>query len=67
MRTGKIDFSVEKSTRSLMGTITSGEGLLQTSGDGIGVAGPDPGDLLALRAGGMASLAAAMRTSNTGT
>jgi len=30
MRTGQIDFSVEKSTRSLLGTLTSGEGLLQT-------------------------------------
>jgi uncharacterized protein (AIM24 family) len=30
MRTGRIDFSVEKSTRSLLRTITSGEGLLQT-------------------------------------
>ncbi len=30
MRTGRIDFSVEKSTRSLLGTITGGEGLLQT-------------------------------------
>jgi uncharacterized protein (AIM24 family) len=30
MRTGRIEFSVEKSTRSLLGTITSGEGLLQT-------------------------------------
>ena len=30
MRTGRIDCSVEKSTRSLLGTLTSGEGLLQT-------------------------------------
>ena len=40
MRTGKIEFSVEKSTRSLLGTITSGEGLIQTF-RGIGVADPD--------------------------
>ncbi|MHC5544714.1 AIM24 family protein, partial [Singulisphaera rosea] len=30
MRTGRIDFSVEKSTKGLLGTLTSGEGLLQT-------------------------------------
>ncbi len=29
MRIGRIEFSVEKSTRSVLGTITSGEGLLQ--------------------------------------
>ena len=30
MRSGSIEFSVEKSTKSLFGTLTSGEGLLQT-------------------------------------
>ncbi len=35
LRKGKIDFRVEKSTKSLLGTATSGEGLLQTfSGTG---------------------------------
>jgi uncharacterized protein (AIM24 family) len=30
MRTGNISFSVEKSTKGILGTVTSGEGLLQT-------------------------------------
>ena len=30
MRSGRIEFSVEKSTKGLLGTVASGEGLLQT-------------------------------------
>ena len=46
MRTGRIEFSVKEFTRSLLGTITSGEGLLQTfrgtgpHGTGTGAASP---------------------------
>ena len=35
MRTGNVEFTAAKSSKSLMGTVTSGEGLLQTfSGHG---------------------------------
>lgn len=68
MRTGRIDFSVEKSTRSLLGTITSGEGLLQTfRGTGSVWLAPTQDIYQRLRSGGMASLTAATRTSNTAT
>ena len=68
MRTGRIEFSVEKSTRSLLGTITSGEGLLQTfRGTGSVWLAPTQEIYQRLQAGGMASLAAATRTSNTAT
>jgi uncharacterized protein (AIM24 family) len=67
MRTGRIDFSVEKSTRSLLGTITSGEGLLQTfRGTGSVWLAPTQDVYQRLRASGIASLTAATRTSNTG-
>jgi uncharacterized protein (AIM24 family) len=68
MRTGRIEFSVEKSTRSLLGTITSGEGLLQTfRGTGSVWLAPTQEVYQRLQAGGMASMTAATRTSNTGT
>ena len=68
MRTGRIEFSVEKSTRSLLGTITSGEGLLQTfRGTGSVWLAPTQEIYQRFQAGGMASMAAATRTSNTGT
>jgi len=68
MRTGRIDFSVEKSTRSLLGTITSGEGLLQTfRGTGSVWLAPTQEVYQRLQAGGMASLSAATRASNTAT
>ena len=57
MRTGRIEFSVEKSTRSLLGTITSGEGLLQTfRGTGSVWLAPTQEVYQRLQAGGMASL-----------
>jgi uncharacterized protein (AIM24 family) len=68
MRTGRIDFSVEKSTRSLLGTLTGGEGLLQTfRGTGSVWLAPTQDVYQRLQAGGMASLSAATRTSNTAT
>ncbi len=68
MRTGRIEFSVEKSTRSLLGTLTSGEGLLQTfRGTGSVWLAPTQEIYQKLQAGGMAALGAATRTSNTAT
>ncbi len=68
MRTGRIEFSVEKSTRSLFGTITSGEGLLQTfRGTGSVWLAPTLDIYQRLQTGGMASLGAAPRSSNTAT
>ena len=68
MRTGQIDFSVEKSTRSLLGTLTSGEGLLQTfRGTGSVWLAPTQAVYQRLQAGGMSTLGAATRGSNTAT
>jgi uncharacterized protein (AIM24 family) len=68
MRTGRIEFSVEKSTRSLLGTITSGEGLLQTfRGTGSVWLAPTQEIYQRLQAGGMAALGSASRSSNTAT
>jgi uncharacterized protein (AIM24 family) len=68
MRTGRIEFSVEKSTRSLLGTITSGEGLLQTfRGTGSVWLAPTQEIYQRLQAGGMAALGCASRSSNTAT
>ena len=68
MRTGQIDFSVEKSTRSLLGTLTSGEGLLQTfRGTGSVWLAPTQAVYQQLQAGGMSTLGSAPRGSNTTT
>ena len=68
MRTGRIDFSVEKSTRSLLGTLTSGEGLLQTfRGTGSVWLAPTQEIYQKLQAGGMAALGSAPRSSHTTT
>jgi uncharacterized protein (AIM24 family) len=68
MRTGQIELSVEKSTRSLLGTLTSGEGLLQTfRGTGSVWLAPTQDIYQKLKAGGMAALGAAPRSSNTAT
>ncbi len=68
MRTGRIEFSVEKSTRSLLGTLTSGEGLLQTfRGTGSVWLAPTQDIYQRLQSGGMASLRAASRSSTTTT
>ena len=68
MRTGRIEFSVEKSTRSLLGTITGGEGLLQTfRGTGSVWLAPTQDVYQKLQAGGVAALGAASRSSHTAT
>ncbi len=68
MRTGRIEFSVEKSTKSLIGTITSGEGLLQTfRGTGAVWLAPTQDIYHKLAASGLASLAVASRATNTKT
>ncbi|AGA28188.1 AIM24 family protein [Singulisphaera acidiphila] len=68
MRTGRIEFSVEKSTRSLLGTLTSGEGLLQTfRGTGSVWLAPTQDIYQRLQTGGIASMSAASRTSHTAT
>ena len=68
MRTGRIEFSVEKSTRSLLGTLTSGEGLLQTfRGTGTVWLAPTQDIYQQLSAGGISALRTATRTSNTAT
>ena len=66
MRTGRIEFSVEKSTKGLLGTLTSGEGLLQTfRGTGSVWLAPTQDIYQRLQAGGIANLASASRSSNT--
>jgi uncharacterized protein (AIM24 family) len=68
MRTGTIEFSVEKSTKGLLGTLTSGEGLLQTfRGTGSVWLAPTQDVYERLQAGGIATLSVAPRTSNTST
>ena len=68
MRTGRIEFSVEKSTRSLLGTLTSGEGLLQTfRGTGSVWLAPTQEIYEKLHSGGLASMGVAPRSSNTAT
>jgi uncharacterized protein (AIM24 family) len=68
MRTGRIEFSVEKSTRSLVGTLTSGEGLLQTfRGTGSVWLAPTQAIYHRLQAGGMAALGVAPRSSDRAT
>ena len=68
MRTGRIEFSVEKSTRSLLGTITSGEGLLQTfRGSGSVWLAPTQDIYQRLQSGKMTTLGSAPRSSNTAT
>jgi uncharacterized protein (AIM24 family) len=57
LRKGKIDFKVEKSTKSLIGTATSGEGLLQTfSGTGEVWLAPTQTMYDRLRSQGLAAL-----------
>jgi len=68
MRTGRIEFSVEKSTRSLLGSLTSGEGLLQTfRGTGSVWLAPTQDVYQRLAAGGIEALRNASRTSHTAT
>ncbi|WP_422923002.1 AIM24 family protein [Singulisphaera sp. PoT] len=68
MRTGRIEFSVEKSTRSLLGTLTSGEGLLQTfRGTGSVWLAPTQSVYHRLMMGGISGMGQASRGSHTAT
>jgi uncharacterized protein (AIM24 family) len=68
MRTGRIEFSVEKSTKGLLGTLTGGEGLLQTfRGTGSVWLAPTQDIYQRLESAGLSGLVAAPRTSNTAT
>lgn len=66
MRSGRIEFTVEKSTKSIFGTLTSGEGLLQTfRGTGRVWLAPTQGVYEQIRLGGIDSLTQAPKSSNT--
>jgi uncharacterized protein (AIM24 family) len=68
MRTGRIEFSVEKSTKGIIGTLTSGEGLLQTfRGTGSVWLAPTQDIYQKLQTSSLALLKAASRSSNTAT
>jgi uncharacterized protein (AIM24 family) len=68
MRTGRIEFSVEKSTKGIIGTLTSGEGLLQTfRGTGSVWLAPTQHIYQILQSGGIASMGATPRSSNSAT
>ncbi|MEL6816155.1 MAG: AIM24 family protein [Cyanobacteria bacterium J06598_3] len=68
MRSGRIDFSVERSAKGIMGSMSSGEGLLQTfRGTGRVWLAPTQSVYDRLRFGGVSSLSSAVRSSNTRT
>ncbi|BAZ39453.1 hypothetical protein NIES4101_54060 [Calothrix sp. NIES-4101] len=68
MRTGKIEFTVEKSTKTIFGTLTSGEGLLQTfRGTGKVWLAPTQSVYEQMRVAGIDSLAHAPKSSNNWT
>lgn len=66
MRSGRIEFTVEKSTKSILGSLASGEGLLQTfRGTGRVWLAPTQGVYEQIRLGGINSLTTAPKSSNT--
>jgi uncharacterized protein (AIM24 family) len=66
MRTGRIEFTVEKSAKGIFGTLTSGEGLLQTfRGTGKVWLAPTQGVYEQMRTGGINSLTHTPKSSNT--
>ncbi|MGG6295557.1 AIM24 family protein [Leptolyngbya sp. AN02str] len=68
LRTGNIEFSVEKSTKSLFGTLASGEGFLQTfRGTGKVWLAPTKGIYQKMQMGGLGSLTAMPKSSSTTT
>lgn len=68
MRSGNIEFTVEKSTKSILGTLTSGEMLLQTfRGTGKVWLAPTQGVYQQMRRGGISRLSASQKSSNTAT
>jgi uncharacterized protein (AIM24 family) len=65
MRSGKIEFTVEKSTKTIFGTLTSGEGLLQTfRGTGRVWLAPTQAVYEQMRVSGVDSLSHAPKSSN---
>lgn len=68
MRTGKLNFTVEKSTKGLLGSFTSGEGLLQTfRGTGTVWLAPTQAIYSRISMGGLSSLAHAQQSTGTTT
>lgn len=68
MRSGNIEFTVEKSTKSLFGTLSSGEGLLQTfRGTGRVWLAPTQGVYQKIRWNGFDSLSSPPKSSSTTT
>ncbi len=68
MRSGNIEFTVEKSTKSLLGTLSSGELLLQTfRGTGKVWLAPTQGIYQQMRMNGIQSLSHTQKTSGTST
>lgn len=66
MRTGSLEFTVEKSTKGLLGTLTSGEGLLQTfRGTGTVWLAPTQAIYNRIRMGGLSTITSAQRSSGT--
>jgi uncharacterized protein (AIM24 family) len=65
LRDSRIDFAVKKSTKSIIGTLASGEGLLNTfTGSGPVIIAPTAPVYRALRFGGMEGVNAAQGGSN---
>ena len=68
MRSGNIEFSVEKSAKGIFGSISSGEGLLQTfRGTGKVWIAPTQSIYRRMSFGGLTGLSSAQRSSNTST
>ncbi len=68
MRSGNIEFTVEKSTKNLLGTFSSGEGLLQTfRGTGRVWLAPTQGVYQKIRWNGFDSLSSSPKASSTTT
>ncbi|MGF1515690.1 MAG: AIM24 family protein [Elainellaceae cyanobacterium] len=66
MRTGRLNFTVERSTKGLLGSVTSGEGLLQTfRGTGTVWLAPTQAIYQRIRMGGLSGMTSAQRSSGT--
>ena len=68
MRSGQIDFSVERSAKGVLGSLSSGEGLLQTfRGTGRVWLAPTQSIYARMQFSGLSALSSAQRSSNTTT
>jgi uncharacterized protein (AIM24 family) len=68
MRSGNIEFSVEKSSKGIFGSLASGEGLLQTfRGTGRVWLAPTQSIYQRMSLGGLSGISAAQHSSNTST